>query len=513
MTMDQSSPLKCELCGYALPLNADVCPECGANLTLIQLIKEIPSAASRQKQPVVPAVVMQVEGGNGNRPQPGLPVPEQTRARSGVSHSELEEPIAVRQAVPAQKPPAAPAQVVKPEGVKANSVPQVVPEQKSPATPARVIKPEGIKTNTGPLVVPYRKPHAAPPKLLTPEEVKIISRYEDEPAAEIPPTLEDTGEDRKNLFQDQSAIILPSIEEPVVRYGPLNRFIARTFEAIKSSLKSLFSRIPARSKVPTQEVSWSQRFLKDWLLPTVLIAALFFVFMEFLAKSYQARASGGTYQDAQSTIMALGNRLSQAEATISAQQNTILSLQNSAAIQPDPTLPQSTLPAPQPDLSGTLLLGPLDGVLAHSTDGLIKTFWAEQEAKNFILSVALVNPYSSSLHPWDVCIRFRRVYTDEYRLTIFSTRQWTLTEGLSLLPVASGSLPNLKTGEADSNAVSLQVMDGTASLKINDVPLPAIDVSAYQGAGDVGIAIGTQTGDEMDGKTTQFKEFTLWSIP
>jgi hypothetical protein len=183
-------------------------------------------------------------------------------------------------------------------------------------------------------------------------------------------------------------------------------------------------------------------------------------------------------------------------------------------VQQNPTLAQSTtVPVAQINLAKTLILGPLDGSLVHSNDGLIKTFWAGQDTKNFILNVVLVNPYSAVFHPWDICIRFRRVYTDEYRLTIFSTRGWTLTQGLSTEPIASGTLPNLKIGEAESNTVYLAVVDGVASLKVNDTLVPGMDVSSYQASGDVGIAIGTQKGGEVDGRTTQYKDFSLWNIP
>ncbi len=162
--------------------------------------------------------------------------------------------------------------------------------------------------------------------------------------------------------------------------------------------------------------------------------------MEYLARNYQARADSGTGQEPQATVVALGERISQAESTLSA-------LQNAIAVQQNPTLVQATtVPAAQTELGKTLLLGPLDGALVHSNDGLIKTFWAEQDTKNFILNVVLGNPYSAVFHPWDVCIRFRRVYTDEYRLTIFSTREWTLTYGMSTQPIAGGTLPTLKTG-------------------------------------------------------------------
>jgi hypothetical protein len=263
----------------------------------------------------------------------------------------------------------------------------------------------------------------------------------------------------------------------------------------------------------TQKMSGTNRFLKDWVFPVILITFLYFLFMEYMSKNYQARASESTDQQPQSTLVALGERISQAESTISAQQNTIFEMQNTIAFQQNPTLPQATLPAAPIELNKTLLLGPMDRSLVHYNDGLIKTFWAEQVTKNFILSVVQVNPYSGAFHPWDACIRFRRNYTDEYRLTIFSNQRWTLTLGLSTVPIASGTLGNLNIGEAETNTIYLEVLDGIASLKVNDVLVPAMDVSAYQGSGDVGIAIGSQKGDEVDGKTTLFQAFTLWNIP
>jgi hypothetical protein len=297
------------------------------------------------------------------------------------------------------------------------------------------------------------------------------------------------------------------MEAPVVRTGPINKFVARGAANFSTGLKNLFSR-PSAAAVPGARMKPGYKgFLKEWVLPTVIITTVFFFFMEYLTKNYQAHADNGTSQEPQATMAALGERISQAESTLSA-------LQNAIAVQQNPTLAQSTtVPVAQINLAKTLLLGPLDGSLVHSNDGLIQTFWAVQDTKNFILNVVLVNPYSAVFHPWDVCIRFRRVYTDEYRLTIFSTREWTLTYGMSTEPVASGTLATLKTGEAESNSVYLAVVDGVASLKVNDVLVPGMDVSAYQATGDVGIAIGTQKGDEVDGKTTQYKDFTLWNIP
>jgi len=228
-------------------------------------------------------------------------------------------------------------------------------------------------------------------------------------------------------------------------------------------------------------------------------------------KQLQALGAGGNPPSVGSGSQNQGVAL--AQATISAQQNTILALQSTLTAQQNPLSTQPVTPVDQTALNKTLLVGPLDGTLVHKIDGLIKTHWAGQSTENFIFNVTVQNPYSADVHPWDASIRFRRNYLDEYRLTIFSNHQWTLTKGGSTQPVDSGNIANLKTGAGESNTFNLIVQDGIAMLSVNDVHLPGMDVSAYKEPGDVGIAIGTQTGNEIEGKTTVFNDFTLWNIP
>jgi hypothetical protein len=241
-------------------------------------------------------------------------------------------------------------------------------------------------------------------------------------------------------------------------------------------------------------------------LSAFLLAGLIYLFSIYLGKSNQLQAMSNDYRNPQETIIAQDERLRQAESTITAQQNNITAQQNTISAQ-------QTRLSNQIDLDMTLLVGPLTGNLIHNNNGLIKTFWAEQDSKNFILNVVLVNPYSSTFHSWDTSIRFRRNYTDEYRLTIFSAQQWALTFGPSTDPIASGTFTNLRTGEGESNTILLVVRGETASLKVNDVLVPFMDVSAYQESGDIGISIGTWQGDEVDGKSTIFQDLMLWKIP
>jgi hypothetical protein len=270
--------------------------------------------------------------------------------------------------------------------------------------------------------------------------------------------------------------------------------------------------LPATSPTDSRKSPRSLGFSRAWILSAVLLAGSIFLFIEYLGKSNQLRAMSSDYPNPQNTGIAQSESLRQAESTISAQQNTIVAQQTLIA-QQNPILAQQTPPANPTNSDMTLLLGPVDGVLVHNNDGLMKSYWAKQDSKNFILNVVLVNPFASTIHSWDTSVRFRRNFTDEYRLTIFSTQKWELTLGLSTEPVASGTLTNLRTAEGESNTIYLDVRDGIASLKVNDVLVPNMDVSAYQEAGDIGIAIGSRKGDEVDGKTTIFKEFMLWKVP
>jgi len=296
---------------------------------------------------------------------------------------------------------------------------------------------------------------------------------------------------------------VPPAVEPIV---PAIKPVPLAAETVVTTPQAYVTLLPAISPVDLRKSSRSHSFSRVWILSALLLAGLVFLFMEYLVKSDQLLALSNAYRNPQNTQIAQGESLRRAESTISAQQNTIIAQQNTLAVQ------QTRIPD-QVDPNLPPLFGPVDGTLVHNIDGLIKTYWANQDSKNFIMSVVMVNPYASTYHPWSTCIRFRRNYTDEYRLTIFSTQQWALTFGQSLAPIASGTLTNLKTGGADSNTVYLDVRDEIALLKLNDLQVAYMDVSTYQEAGDIGIAIGSRKGDEVNGKTTDFKAFELWKVP
>jgi hypothetical protein len=350
-----------------------------------------------------------------------------------------------------------------------------------------------------PRAVPSSKPSTVTTRVRKPEGGKTDKALQDEPAPTLFLDLDVASANRLDFELDHGEIRQSQLEDSLVRNVQAEEPAPLANETILASSQPYVALLPDTSKAGSLQSPRSHGFSRVWILSAILLAGLIFLFLEYLGKSNQLQAVSNEYRNPQSTMIAQDESLRRAESTISAQQNTIVA--------------QQTRLANQIDLDMTLLFGPLDGILIHNNDGLIKTYWAEQDSKNFILNVVLVNPYPSTFHSWDTCIRFRRNYTDEYRLTILSTEQWELTSGLSTEPIAGGTLTNLRTGEGESNTVLLVVRDEIASLKVNDVLVPDMDVSAYQEAGDIGIAIGSRQGDEVNGKTTIFKEFTLWKIP
>jgi hypothetical protein len=350
-----------------------------------------------------------------------------------------------------------------------------------------------------PRAIPGPEPSAATTGVGTPEDDYADEAHQDELAPRLIPEQTNTSANRLDPEPDHGEIKQSQLEESLVRNAPAEELAPLVTGTVFTPPQDYASLLPTTSKADSLQRPRSHGFSRVWILSAILLVGLIFLFIEYLGKSNQLQAMSGDYWNPQNTVIAQEESLRRAESTISAQQNTIIA--------------QQTRPANQIDVNMTLLFGPDDGILIHNNDGLIKTYWADQDSKNFILNVVLVNPYPSTFHSWDTCIRFRRNYTDEYRLTIFSTEQWALTSGLSTEPIAGGTLTNLRTGEGESNTVLLVVRDEIASLKVNDVLVPDMDVSAYQEAGDIGIAIGSRQGDEVNGKTTIFKEFTLWKIP
>ncbi len=163
MTTENSNKTKCEVCGYALPFNATICPHCGGNLSLIQMIKAIPPANSFRMPASMPAMVSQSGEGKGNAAHKAAPGQKQPAAPAGVVEPRVTKITGVNHVVLNRKQPAAPARALQQEEVKTNPVRQAVPDQRFPAAPAMPIRQASTSNKALPQAAPAQVVSAQPP--------------------------------------------------------------------------------------------------------------------------------------------------------------------------------------------------------------------------------------------------------------------------------------------------------------------------------------------------------------
>jgi len=160
--------------------------------------------------------------------------------------------------------------------------------------------------------------------------------------------------------------------------------------------------------------------------------------------------------------------------------------------------------------------GPEDGGLVHDVDEYIEDYAAGVELRDFIVEAEFLNPCSASTGSWDYGFLFRDEGGDQqFRLIIGSDRYWTLFNvvGDADVPaISEGEIPTLNINEGGSNWVRLICQGGRGWLFVNGEFIAEFDLSARTNAGDITIATGMYGGDEIEGKTTYFENFSIWSI-
>jgi len=163
------------------------------------------------------------------------------------------------------------------------------------------------------------------------------------------------------------------------------------------------------------------------------------------------------------------------------------------------------------DPNAKLVFGPVSGNLIHGTnDGW--AYWGSGiKVKNFILEVEVSNPYAN--FPWTLDIVFRQTYNADnaFYLYISSDSTWALDSDRNgtWRTVSRGKISNLNVSANRSNLIRLIVKDSIAKLYINGVFVSTLDVSSNTFYGDIALAIG----QGIPGKSTEYKNFTVWGLP
>jgi len=162
-----------------------------------------------------------------------------------------------------------------------------------------------------------------------------------------------------------------------------------------------------------------------------------------------------------------------------------------------------------------LVYGPTDNTLVHELNNVVITYNPELSIKNFVVSIKFINPYdTSSTGKWDYGILFRNKYGDnQYRLIVLSNQSWTLYNSDTRAYIFSSNDKNIKAKAGEENTIWLIAIDTKAYLFINGVYIKSLDVSAKLTPGDISPATGLYYGNVKEKRTTEYQDFTVWSLP
>ncbi len=166
----------------------------------------------------------------------------------------------------------------------------------------------------------------------------------------------------------------------------------------------------------------------------------------------------------------------------------------------------------------TVVAGPVDGKIAHNAeDTLISVFQEPADLRDFVVEANLFNPYSPTTGNWDYGFLFRHEESNRhFRLIIRSDQNWVLlnnTGDPDGVILQDGEIPGLRTGEGESNFIRLIAQGTQGYFYVNDTLVAILDLSARTNSGGILIATGLYLGNEITGKSTDFTQYTIWSIP
>lgn len=166
----------------------------------------------------------------------------------------------------------------------------------------------------------------------------------------------------------------------------------------------------------------------------------------------------------------------------------------------------------------TLVSGPVDGKIPHNAeDSLISVHQEPADLRDFVVEANIFNPFSPTDGTWDYGYLFRHEESNRhFRLIIRSDKKWVLlnnTGDPDGVILQDGDIPGLRTGEGESNFVRLIAEGNQGYFYVNDLLVSLLDLSARTNSGGILIATGLYLGNEITGKSTDFTQYTVWSIP
>ena len=157
--------------------------------------------------------------------------------------------------------------------------------------------------------------------------------------------------------------------------------------------------------------------------------------------------------------------------------------------------------------------GPTSGELWHdASDGFIKTEYADVSMADLVVEATFTNPYSAGYNSWDYGFILRKNRNAPFiYVVVNSDSRWAMKsgDGAPYNSLGGGTLRNLYVGEGDENHLRVVAIGQRGWFFVNGEFVSAIELSDVTKAGDVAVITGAFEGDEVDGKVTRFKDFTI----
>jgi hypothetical protein len=152
----------------------------------------------------------------------------------------------------------------------------------------------------------------------------------------------------------------------------------------------------------------------------------------------------------------------------------------------------------------------------HIDDGFVKDYIADIDAYNFIVSAELGNPYPTSVGPWDNGFAFRDSDVGEqFWLIVESNGAWALINRQNDEDtfLDDGQVDNLDASDTGSNQFQLIALDDNGYFFLNGQLVTELDLSDRVNSGRISVVTAFYEGDEIEGNTTTFADFTVWQLP
>jgi serine/threonine-protein kinase len=162
---------------------------------------------------------------------------------------------------------------------------------------------------------------------------------------------------------------------------------------------------------------------------------------------------------------------------------------------------------------GAQVFGPVGNQLIHNADdGLIVDKSAGVNLRNFIVEARFYNPYDAAKKPWDYGFFFRHTGKNEdYEVEVNSDAEWTAWYHND--NTGYESVDHLDLSATGSNLLTLIVNDDQGFFFVNGYYVGKLDLGDKNEAGDISVATGLVSGDEVTGAATRYEDFSIWPLP